>query len=81
LRSQFLDCGSGGNVLHGGVYLRRATRADELSPPVLTTHGYLVLKLVAEELAKRIGKTTEAVRRQRLRRKIAPARDRRRKDS
>jgi hypothetical protein len=32
-----------------------------------------------EELAKRIDKTEEAVRRQRLRRKIAPAKDRRRK--
>jgi hypothetical protein len=33
-----------------------------------------------EELAKRIGKTEEAVRRQRIRQKIATARDRRRKD-
>ncbi len=48
----FLDCGRGGNVLQGGVYQRRATQADERLFPVLPTHGYMVLKLVAEELAK-----------------------------
>jgi hypothetical protein len=48
----FLTAGSGGDVLSGGVYQRKAGPVDDRELPVLVTHGYMVLTIVAEELAK-----------------------------
>jgi hypothetical protein len=71
---------------------RRRQRARQQNKEGSLRGGYRGPSWTAEELAllgtmpdsdlaKRIGKSEETVRRQRLRRKIAPAKDRRRKDT